>query len=155
MRRLLFILLLIPAPCLAQFSVGIAPTSIPAWGRAEGVRMAEISYASFGLHFFLQPEEVAHAKESLVLVPSIRTEYHHNAAISYRHSFFEHFRIGLISFLYEFPEPEGSRLNLWLGVGYDIGRFRFSYNHISNAFMGKSNLGYDSLSVSFRLNRDP
>lgn len=105
----------------------------------------------FWAAFFLQSEEIALIQAQILHAPQIRTEFRHNAALSYRHPVFEYFRIGLISFLYEFPEPEGSRLNLWLGASYDIGRFRLSYNHISNAWTGADNLGYDSISITYRI----
>src|SRR5690625_1743431 len=147
---LLFTLLCTPA--YGQFSVSVAPVSHQAWGRAENVHMTEISYDGLGLHYFLQYGEAPDPVQPPLLM-TYSKRYSHNAAISYRYRVFDFLRVGIISFIDQFPEPDASRINLWIDAGVDIWRFRLSYVHISNAFMAPVNTGYDAISLSFNLTR--
>lgn len=146
----LFVLTLLCTPAYGQLSVGVAPISIPAWGKAENIHMIEASYSYFGLHYFVTRQSVQEPVE-IPYKPTYRTSIDHNAALSFRYPIARFFRLGLISFVDKFPEPNASRVNLWMDIGVDIWRLRISYAHISNAFMAPVNTGYDSISISIRL----
>lgn len=145
----LAITLLFTVPAHSQVSIGVSPVSMPAWGKAEGVHMAEISYSGLGFHYFIQSEKVNVA--DVPLKPRLKNRYYHNPAISFRYPVLKFFRVGAIAFTKQFPEANASRLNLWLDAGVDIGRLRLSYVHISNVFLAPINTGYDAISVALRL----
>jgi hypothetical protein len=133
--------ILLASPLKAQ-SVSISPYSFNLWGKSVG--MIEISARDFntGFHYFMPTDtsERLYKDEPSRLVPAFAVSY------AFRWKAFE---FGPMLFDRPFPIVQGSRLNFFIDLGFEIGSVRISYKHVSNGFglMNPMNPGVDSLTI--------
>lgn len=143
MKRLIFSLIFLCIPYLIQAqSISIAPNSMVVWGRTMNTSVFSFNYESVGIHYFYN-------RETRYDPSGARTRS--AVGLSVKPIHYKNFKAGFITFNREFPTVNTTSFNFWLEFGIDIGRVNVSYNHISNAFIGKENLGIDFINLSYKL----
>lgn len=160
MKKLLFIFLLLPITGVAQ-SISIAPYSFKAWGTTTGYVSASVEYENIGIHYF-HPVQITYIYGKNYVdgkpvnlktkEPSISTKP--SFSVSYTPINISNIlKVGVIVFDKPFPVQTEKRINLLFNIGYDIGSFRLSYRHISNAFTSSGfNPGLDMIQLTYLIN---